>query len=96
MIELLRFVDDVINLPVVTKPSVQVNDTVYVITKYSVGSNEEVVKCKVTRMTYKKKFTFSVKGYYGNGILYNANFTENSIGKNVFLSKEEAEKQIKW
>lgn len=94
MIELLRFVDDVINLPVITKPSVQVNDTVYVITKYSVGSNEEVVECKVTKMTYKNKFTFSVKGHYSNDNIYKANFVENSIGKNVFLSKEEAEKLI--
>lgn len=96
LIELLRFVDGVINLPVITKPSVRVNDTVYVITKYSAKSNEEVIKCKVTRMTYKKKFTFSVKGKYANGNFYNANFTEKSIDKNVFLSKEEAEKQIKW
>ena len=30
------------------------------------------------------------------GIFYNANFTEKSIGKNVFLNKEEAKKQIKF
>jgi len=96
LIELLRFVDDVMDLPVITKPSVQVNDTVYIVTKYSVGSNKEIIECRVTRMTYKKKFVFSVKGYYNNGNLYNANFTENSISKNVFLSIEEAEKQIKW
>lgn len=90
LIELLRFVDDVINLPIITKPSVQVNDTVYVITEYYYGK-KEVIECKITRLT-----TFSVKGEYANGSFYNANFTEKSIGKNVFLSKEEAEKQIKW
>lgn len=95
MIELLGFVDDVMELPVITKPSIQVNDTVYAVTKYSAGSDKEVIECRVTRMTYRKKFVFSVKGYYNNGNLYNANFTENSIGKNVFLSIEEAEKQIR-
>ncbi len=95
LIELLRFVNDVRELPMITKPTVQVNDTVYVVTKYSAGSDREIIECRVTRMTYKKKFVFSVKGYYNNGNLYNANFTENSIGKNVFLSIEEAEKQIR-
>lgn len=46
-------------------------------------------------MTYKNKFTFSVKGHYSNDNIYKANFVENSIGKNVFLSKEEAEKHMK-
>jgi len=81
-------------LSVITRPSVQVNDIVYVVTKYSAGSNKEVIECRVTRMTYKSKFVFSVKGIYSNGNFYNANFTEKSIGKNVFLSREEAEKQI--
>lgn len=78
-----------------SQPNIKVNDTVYVITKYGCG-NEEVIKCKVTRMTYISKFSFSVKGRYANGNFYNANFTENSIGKNVFLNKEDAEKNIKW
>lgn len=78
-----------------SQPNIKVNDTVYVITKYGCG-NEEVIKCKVTRMTYISKFSFSVKGHYANGNFYNANFTEKSIGKNVFLNKEDAEKSIKW
>lgn len=78
-----------------SQPNIKVNDTVYVITKYGCG-NEEVIKCKVTRMTYISKFFFSVKGHYANGNFYNANFTEKSIGKNVFLNKEDAEKQIKF
>lgn len=78
-----------------SQPNIKVNDTVYVIAKYGCG-NEEVIKCKVTRMTYISKFSFSVKGYYANGNFYNANFTEKSIGKNVFLNKEDAEKNIKW
>lgn len=78
-----------------SQPNIKVNDTVYVITKYGCG-NEEVIKCKVTRMTYISKFSFSVKGYYENGNFYNANFIEKSIGKNVFLNKEDAEKNIKW
>lgn len=78
-----------------THPNIKVNDTVYVVTKYGCG-NEEVIECKVTRMTYISKFSFSVKGHYANGNLYNANFTEKSIGKNVFLNKEDAEKQIKF
>lgn len=75
------------------QPNIKVNDTVYVVTKYGCG-NEEVIECRVTRMTYISKFSFSVKGCYANGNFYNANFTEKSIGKNVFLDREEAEKQI--
>lgn len=78
-----------------SQPNIKVNDTVYVVTKYGCGS-EEVIECRVTRMTYISKFSFSVKGYYANGNFYNANFTEKSIGKNVFLNKEDAEKQIKF
>ena len=78
-----------------SQPNINVNDTVYVVTKYGCG-NEEVIECRVTRMTYISKFSFSVKGHYANGNFYNANFTEKSIGKNVFLNKEDAEKQIKF
>lgn len=78
-----------------SQPNIKVNDTVYVVTKYGCG-NEEIIECKVIRMTYIRKFSFSVKGYYANGNFYNANFTEKSIGKNVFLNKEDAEKQIKF
>ena len=78
-----------------TQPNIKVNDTVYVVTKYGCG-NEEVIECRVTRMTYISKFSFSVKGHYANGNFYNANFTEKSIGKNVFLDRKEAEKQIKF
>lgn len=95
LIELLRFVEEVIDLPVMTKSNVKVNDIVYVVTKYGCG-NEEVIECRITRMTYISKFSFSVKGYYANGKFYNANFTEKSIGKNVFLDRDEAEKQIKF
>ena len=78
-----------------SQPNIKVNDTVYVVTKYGCG-NKEVIECRVTRMTYISKFSFSVKGHYANGNFYNANFTEKSIGKNVFLNKEDAEKQIKF
>lgn len=93
LIELLRFVDEVLELPVVSKPKIQVNDTVYVVTE-PYYNEQEIIECKVTRMTYKSKFVFSVKGRYANGNFYNANFTEKSIGKNVFLNRDEAEKQI--
>ena len=78
-----------------SQPDIKVNDTVYIVTKYGCG-NEEVIECRVTRMTYISKFSFSVKGHYANGNFYNANFTEKSIGKKVFLNKEDAEKQIKF
>lgn len=94
LIELLNLVDDVIDLPVIAKPKVEVGDIVYVITQYGCGI-EEIVECKVTRLTHKNRFTFSVFGKYRNGNYYNANFTENSVGKKVFLSPEEAEKHIK-
>lgn len=93
LFELLRLVDDVMNLPTLFNPQVNVGDTVYVVSKRYY--KKEVIKCKVTRMQYKKKFSFTVAGKYENGNYYNANFTEKSIGKNVFLDKEEVEKQIK-
>ena len=92
LIELLRFVDDVADLPVIVKPQIEVGNTVYVITKYNSISDEEIVECKITRMQYKNRFTFSVHGKYRNGNFYNANFTEKSIGKNVFLCREDAER----
>ena len=76
-----------------SQPNIKVNDTVYVVTKYGCG-NEEVIECRVTRITYISKFSFSVKGHYANGNFYNANFTEKSIGKNVFLNKEDAENKL--
>lgn len=93
LIELLRFVDEVLELSVVSKPKIQVNDTVYVVTE-PYYNEQEIIECKVTRMTYKSKFVFSVKGHYANGNFYNANFTEKSIGKNVFLDRDEVEKKI--
>lgn len=77
------------------EPDIKVNDRVYVVTKYSFGK-EEIVECKVTRISYLRKFSFAVKGEYANGNFYYANFTEKSIGKKVFFSREEAEKQIMW
>lgn len=77
-----------------SQPNIKVNDMVYVVTKYGLGK-EEIIECRVTRMTYISKFSFSVKGYYANGDFYNANFTEKSIGKNVFLNKQDAENTIK-
>ena len=94
LIELMRFVDDVINLPVIAKPQIEVGNTVYVITKYSSISDKEIIECKVTKMQHKNRFTFSVHGKDGNGNFYNANFTEKSVGKNVFLSKEKVESKI--
>ena len=73
-----------------THPNVKVNDTVYVVTKYGC-ENEEVIECRVSRMSYIRKFSFTVKGHYANGNPYNANFTEKSIGNNVFLNKDDAE-----
>lgn len=78
------------------QPDIKVNDIVYVVTKYGFSNNEEVIKCKVTRLTYLSKFSFSVVGKYKNGNSYKANFTEKSIGKKVFLNREKAQKQIKF
>lgn len=75
------------------QPNIKVNDTVYVITKYG-ARNKEVIECRISRISYINKFSFSVQGQYSNGNFYNANFTTKSIGKNVFFSKEAAEKKI--
>lgn len=71
------------------KSNIRVGDLVYVLTRYSGLDDEEVVECKVTRLTHKRIFTFSVVGKYKNGNYYNANFTESSIGTKVFCSKDE-------
>lgn len=73
------------------QPNIQVNDTVYIITRYSFSNKPEIIECRITRITYKSRFLFSVKGYYANSNYYNANFTNKSIGKTVFLTREEAE-----
>lgn len=74
-----------------TQPDIKVNDTVYVITRYTCNNKPEIIECRITRITYKNRFSFSVKGLYANSNYYNANFTNKSIGKNVFLTREEAE-----
>lgn len=73
-------------------PPIKVDDTAYVITKY--GSKREIVECRISKMTYTQRFSFTAKGNYSNGNPYNANFSNKSIGKNVFLNREEAEKRL--
>ena len=63
-----------------SQPNIKVNDTVYVVTKYGCG-NEEVIKCRVSRITYISKFSFTVKGHYANGNPYNANLQKRALVK---------------
>ena len=73
---------------------VEIGMEVFVITQY--GTHEkEIIKCKVNRKTLKSKITFSVNGLYKNFNCYNGTFTDSSIGKKVFLSREEAEQSLK-
>lgn len=76
-----------------SQPNVNVNDTVYVVTR-GCGGKKEIIKGTVVRKTYIKKFTFTVSGRYSDGRYYNGNFGSKSVGKTVFLSREEAEKHI--
>ena len=73
---------------------VEIGMEVFVITQY--GTHEkEIIKCKVNRKTLKSKITFSANGLYKNFNYYNGTFTDSSIGKKVFLSREEAEQSLK-
>lgn len=74
--------------------NIKVNDTVYVITRYTCGNKPEIIECQITRITYKRRFSFSVKWHYANSNYYNANFTNKSIGKNVFWTRGNAEKVL--
>ncbi len=75
--------------------ALEVGQDVYVITQYSSFSSYEVIKCKINRKTVKRRNTFSVSGHYENGNCYNGTFVEKSIGRNVFIFKEEANKKCK-
>jgi hypothetical protein len=70
---------------------------VYCVTQYSKTSPWEVIDAVVTRthVTNVLKKIFSVEGQYARSSKfyspYHANFTENSIGKNVFFTEAEAQ-----
>ena len=71
------------------QPDVDVGDIVFVISKYEdiyQESNYKIYQCVVDRKTVKKRKSFSVKC----GSKYNATFTQNSIGKTVFFSIDDA------
>lgn len=70
--------------------SLEVDREVYVVTRYSKTSGYEVIKCRIKRKTIKTRKTITVKGRYSNGNPYHSNFVENSLGKTIFLSEEEA------
>lgn len=70
--------------------ALEVGQDVYVLTQYSSHRDYEVIKCRINRKTVKRRNTFSVSGHYANGNYYNGTFVENSIGRNVFVSEEEA------
>ena len=74
-----------------------IRDHIYIITKYSYSSPYEIIKCMVTKMRLKdgNTVTFSCEGHYANFHRYTSgNFKTSSIGKTVFLTKEEAEKKL--
>ena len=75
---------------------VSIGNTVYVITEYVAG-RKEIIKCRVNTMRVKSNglsVNFSCMGRYGDNNYYNGNFTNKSIGKTVFLTKEEAENKL--
>ena len=72
-------------------------DKIYIITKYSHSSPHEIIECIVTKMSLKDGSTiiFSCYGLYANNNYYRSgNFKTSSIGKTVFLTREEAEKKL--
>lgn len=75
----------------------KIGDTVWV-TTCATSRGIEVVKCEVRKMRIKndgKTIGYSCCGRYKSGYLYNGNFVFNSIGKTVFLTREEAEAALK-
>lgn len=76
----------------------KIDDIVYVITKKpEYTRKKEIIKCKVSNMRIKQDgFTivFSCRGNYESGRHYSGNFVSNSIGKTVFLSREDAIKVL--
>jgi len=78
--------------------SVEIGQTVYVLRKnykydrnYNTVIVHSILECKVTKKQIKTVASFTVKSnndYYGT-------FRENSIGKTVFFTKEEAENYAK-
>lgn len=73
---------------------IEVGQTVYVLTRY--GCNDlEIIECRVNRKTIISCYTFSVTGRYANGNCYKGTFRESSVGKTIFLTRDEAEKVLK-
>ena len=74
-----------------------IRDHICIITKYSHSSPYEIINCMVTKMRFKDngEITFSCVGHYANNYRYvSGNFKTSSIGKTVFLTREEAEKKL--
>lgn len=90
--ETSEIIEMINNQPTITQSKVEVNDTVYVLTRYC--TSWELIECKVKRTYYNKKFKFSVVGEYNNGNIYNGSFAESSINKTVFLDRQDAEIEL--
>ena len=77
-----------------------IGDTVYVITNIDgIKSNgKEIIECEISNMSFKqdgKTIVYSCRGRYSSLGYYSGNFVFNSIGKTVFLTREEAEEALK-
>lgn len=74
-----------------------IRDRIYIITKYIHSGPYEIINCMVTKMRFKNDgaITFSCEGHYANNNRYiSGNFKTSSIGKTVFLTREEAQKKL--
>lgn len=68
----------------------------YVIQRPRKWDPYEIIPCTITsmRLSSKGQKTFSVEGYYlSTNRYYQANFSLSSLGKNIFLKKEDALKK---
>lgn len=66
---------------------------VYIVSQYFRNYPFEVITATVNTMRlslHTKRKTFAVTGKWSNNNYYNASFSLSSIGKTVFLNKEEA------
>ena len=74
-----------------------IGDQIYIVTQYSYHLPYEIIKCTVEKIRLKRgnTVTFSCYGYYENhGYYTSGNFKTSSIGKTVFLTREDAEKKL--
>lgn len=79
---------------------IHIGGIVYILTNIDgiKSRGKEIIQCEVYKMSFKqdgKTIVYSCRGRYSSLGYYSGNFVFNSIGKTVFLTREEAEEALK-